>query len=152
VERRGFLGKCFIPSWKAPNRPPIRHLGALSLDNTMGTEVGKVVFDNTWKWAREAPVVVQAHQGCGHTPTRPKWPHLQCDASFGPLSGSCKILHHLELIWYEFWPFFSIWLGPDLPSKWAFSPWAHVGWCYALFFVYFWHISCVIPICPPVNN
>ena len=82
------------------------------------------------------------------TPTGPEWPHLWWIAFLGPPDGSCRVLCHLELIWYGFWTFFSAWLGPDLPGKWTFSPWAHVGWCYALFFVYFWHVSCVIPTCP----
>ena len=51
----GVLGKCFIPSWKAPNQPLNRYLGALNLDNTMGTDVGKAVSDSMRKMGLRGP-------------------------------------------------------------------------------------------------
>jgi hypothetical protein len=88
----------------------------LNLANPYGTVIGKAVGGNTRKMGPRGPSGVRAHQGCGHTPTGPKWPHLRWVASVGPLGGSCKVLRHLKLIWYEFWPFLSTWLGPDFPS------------------------------------
>jgi hypothetical protein len=41
----GVLGKCLLPSWKAPNR----RLGALNLPDTLGTDVGKAASDNMRK-------------------------------------------------------------------------------------------------------
>jgi hypothetical protein len=44
-------------------------------------------------------------------------------------------------------------LGPDLPGKWAFSPFGLMPDVVLLcFFVYFKHVFCIIPTCPPVND
>jgi hypothetical protein len=43
----GFLGKCFIPSWKAPNQPQTDVLGMLNLAIPYGTIIAKAIADNT---------------------------------------------------------------------------------------------------------
>ena len=89
MERRGSFRKCFIPSWKAPNR----HFAYLSYRH---------------RPARGGPPKMgprHARQGCGRTPTGPEWPHLRPVVFIGPLDGLCKVSRHLELIWYGFWPF-----------------------------------------------
>ena len=63
----GFLGKCFIPSWKAPNRPPNRRLGALNLDDTLGPDMGKAASVNTRKMGPRGP--------SGGAGTPGVWPH-----------------------------------------------------------------------------
>jgi hypothetical protein len=47
VERRGFLEKYFIPSWKAPNRPQTDIQGTLNLAIPYRTVIAKAVADNT---------------------------------------------------------------------------------------------------------
>ena len=58
------------------------------------------------------------------------------------------------------WRWFSLDLTFSSPYDWALiclvsgpSPLGLMpDVCLAMFFVYFWHVSCVIPTCPPTNG
>ena len=139
----GEEGICFLPTWKAPNQPQTAILRIY---------LSPIPCNHHWRggvgWpTKDGPKARQI--GCGRTSTGPKWPQLWCVAFIGPLDGSCKIWRHLETIWYGFWPFFSTWLGPDLPGSGPPSPGANVGWWFAMSFK---HISCVILTYPPTND
>jgi hypothetical protein len=126
-----------------------RHSPCKSSAKHHATDIGEVVGSNLWEWGQKEPVGERPILGSSRSLFVAKLAHFWWVTSFGLLGWAYECWHDLEVVCFGFGPFYSMWLGLDLPGKWAFSPWAHDEWCCALSYRAFWVCCpCYSNMCP----
>jgi hypothetical protein len=141
MKKRGLFGKCFLPSWKVPNR----HHGALNLDVTWWTVIAKAASTNRPKLGP-----IEATGGC--TLAEPKSAQLYWAASYDHLDLAHGGILCSWDVWTWVWLHSPLCLGPDSSSNRPRSfRFVQNGIC-ACSFAHFWPFYVYFHKCPPANG